>query len=86
MEARAVLGIAPHYHKSRSGSQKTLIKKKNVPISPPSIRWSFVVFPYIALTVFVVSYSYRYITDLFDWNSKSSELLDKEILRFGITL
>ena len=47
---------------------------------------AFVVFPYIALTVFVVGYSYRCITDLFDWNSKSSELLDKEILRFGITL
>ncbi|HTY23751.1 MAG TPA: respiratory nitrate reductase subunit gamma [Desulfomonilaceae bacterium] len=40
----------------------------------------------IALTVFVVGHSYRYITDLFDWNSKSSELPDKEILRFGITL
>jgi hypothetical protein len=76
MEARAVLGIAPRYHKSRSGRQQTVTKKKNVPVSPP----------YIALTVLVVGYSYRYVTDLFDWNSKSSELLDKEILRFGITL
>jgi nitrate reductase gamma subunit len=27
---------------------------------------AFVVFPYIALTVLVAGYSYRYITDLFD--------------------
>jgi hypothetical protein len=40
----------------------------------------------IALTVFVVGHLYPYITDLFDWNSKSSELLDKQILRFGVTL
>ncbi len=36
MEAHAVLGIAPCYHKSRSGSQQTVTKKKNVPFSDPS--------------------------------------------------
>ncbi len=34
MEARAVLGIAPCYYKSRSGSQQIATKKKNVPFSP----------------------------------------------------
>jgi hypothetical protein len=32
MEARAVLGIAPCYHKSRSRNQQTVTKKKNVPV------------------------------------------------------
>jgi hypothetical protein len=33
MEARAVLGIAPCSHESRSGSQQTVTKKKDVPFS-----------------------------------------------------
>ncbi len=45
---------------------------------------AFLVFPYLALTVFVVGHIYRYLTDPFNWNSKSSELLDKDSLRYGI--
>lgn len=47
---------------------------------------AFLVFPYLMLTVFVVGHSYRYCTDRFYWNAKSSELLEKETLRFGIVL
>lgn len=47
---------------------------------------AFVVFPYLALTTFVVGHLYRYLTDPYDWNSKSSELLDKEGLKIGITI
>jgi len=47
---------------------------------------AFVVFPYVMLTVFVVGHAYRYLTDRFDWNARSSELLDKERLRYGIYL
>lgn len=41
------------------------------------------VLPYILLTVFVVSIVWRYVTNPFGWTSKSSELLEKRILRWG---
>ena len=47
---------------------------------------AFLVFPYVMLTVFFLGHSYRYLTDRFDWNAKSSELLEKEGLRYGIFL
>jgi nitrate reductase gamma subunit len=47
---------------------------------------AFLVFPYLALTTFVVGHLYRYLTNPYDWNSKSSELLDKKGLKFGITI
>ena len=47
---------------------------------------SFLVFPYLALTTFVVGHTYRYIVDPFSWNAKSSEFLEKEKSHSGITL
>jgi nitrate reductase gamma subunit len=47
---------------------------------------AFLVFPYVMLTVFFLGHSYRYLTDRFDWNAKSSELLEKEGLRYGVFL
>ena len=47
---------------------------------------AFVVYPYIILTIFVVGHPYRYFTDPYNWNSKSSELLNKDSLRYGITI
>jgi nitrate reductase gamma subunit len=47
---------------------------------------AFVVYPYLALTTFVVGHPYRYFTDPYNWNSKSSELLDKDSLKYGITI
>jgi nitrate reductase gamma subunit len=47
---------------------------------------AFVVYPYLALTIFVVGHPYRYFSDPYNWNSKSSELLDKDSLKFGITI
>lgn len=47
---------------------------------------AFLVFPYLALTVFVIGHPYRYFTDSYHWNAKSSELLDKESLKYGITV
>ena len=46
----------------------------------------FLVFPYLALTTFVVGHAYRYIMDPFFWNAKSSEFLEKKSLYSGITL
>jgi len=45
---------------------------------------AFLVFPYVVLTVFVLGHTYRYVTDVHHWNSKSSEILDKGSLRFPI--
>lgn len=47
---------------------------------------AFVVFPYLALATFVVGHIYRYLTEPYTWNSKSSELLEKDGLKFGITV
>jgi nitrate reductase gamma subunit len=47
---------------------------------------AFLVFPYLALTMFVVGHAYRYVTDPFLWNARSSEFLDKKHLYPGITI
>jgi len=47
---------------------------------------AFLVFPYLALTTFVVGHAYRYIADPFFWNAKSSEFLEKKSLYSGITI
>ena len=47
---------------------------------------AFLVFPYLALMVFVVGHAYRYVTDLFFWNARSSEFLEKKNLYPGIIL
>jgi nitrate reductase gamma subunit len=47
---------------------------------------AFLVFPYLALTIFVLGHAYRYYTDLSHWSSRSSELLDKTGLRYGILI
>ena len=47
---------------------------------------AFLVFPYLALTTFVVGHAYRYIVNPFSWNASSSEFLEKKNLYPGITL
>jgi nitrate reductase gamma subunit len=46
----------------------------------------FTVFPYVCLTIFVVGHAYRYVTDRFGWNARSSEFLNKEGLFAGSVL
>ncbi len=43
---------------------------------------AFLVFPYLSLAVFVVGHAYRTMTDPFHWNARSSELLEKQSLRW----
>jgi len=52
----------------------------------PGYTLTFVVFPYIALTIFVVGHASRYLTDRYRWNAKSSEFLEKKQLFFGATV
>ncbi|MEJ2235306.1 MAG: respiratory nitrate reductase subunit gamma [Syntrophobacterales bacterium] len=47
---------------------------------------AFLVFPYLVLATFVVGHIYRYVVNPYGWNTKSSELLDKKGLRFGVTI
>ena len=47
---------------------------------------AFLVFPYVCLAVFVVGHTYRYFSDPYRWNAKSSELLDKEGLKYSSVL
>ena len=46
---------------------------------------AFLVFPYLVLATFVVGHIYRYVVNPHGWNTKSSELLDKKGLKFGVT-
>ena len=47
---------------------------------------AFLVFPYLVLATFVVGHMYRYVVNPYGWNTKSSELLDKKGLKFGVTI
>jgi nitrate reductase gamma subunit len=49
-------------------------------------QFLWVVLPYIVLTIFVGGHLYRYQYDQLGWTSKSSELLEKRILRIGSNL
>jgi nitrate reductase gamma subunit len=49
-------------------------------------QFLWVVFPYLALAVCVVGHLYRHATDLYGWTAWSSELLEKERLKWGSTL
>lgn len=49
-------------------------------------QFLWVVLPYIVLTIFIGGHIYRYQHDQFGWTSKSSELLEKKLLRLGSNL
>lgn len=49
-------------------------------------QFLWVVLPYIVFTIFIVGHIYRYQHDQFGWTSKSSELLEKKLLRAGSNL
>lgn len=44
---------------------------------------AFVVFPYLCLAVFTLGHIYRYLTDPYHWNARSSELLEKSSLKYA---
>ncbi|MBB6445333.1 respiratory nitrate reductase subunit gamma [Bacillus benzoevorans] len=49
-------------------------------------QFLWIVLPYIILTIFIAGHIYRYQHDQFGWSSKSSELLEKRLLRVGSNL
>lgn len=46
----------------------------------------YIVFPYLCLTIFAIGHAYRYTTDRYNWNARSSEFLEKRSLRPGSIL
>jgi nitrate reductase gamma subunit len=46
----------------------------------------YTVYPYLCLAVFGVGHAYRYVTDRYGWNARSSEFLEKRSLWAGSTL
>jgi nitrate reductase gamma subunit len=49
----------------------------------PVLNFAFLVFPYIALTLFALGHFYRYLKEPWHWNARSSEVLEKRILKYG---
>lgn len=49
-------------------------------------QFLWIILPYIAITIFIAGHFYRYHHDQFGWTSKSSELLEKKMLRIGSNL
>lgn len=49
-------------------------------------QFLWVILPYLVLTIFIFGHIYRYQHDQFGWTSKSSELLEKKMLRIGSNL
>ncbi|WP_040948834.1 respiratory nitrate reductase subunit gamma [Gorillibacterium massiliense] len=49
-------------------------------------QFFWVIYPYLILIVLIVGLYYRYQTDQFSWTAKSSEILEKKMLRWGSIL
>ncbi|HJV46315.1 MAG TPA: respiratory nitrate reductase subunit gamma [Bacillota bacterium] len=49
-------------------------------------QFLWLIFPYLVLTILLVGLFYRFNTDQYGWTSKSSELLEKRLLKWGSTL
>ncbi|HEX2729172.1 MAG TPA: respiratory nitrate reductase subunit gamma, partial [Rubrobacteraceae bacterium] len=51
--------------------------------------WSqflWVIFPYLALVTFVLGHVYRYAYDQYGWTPKSSQILERRLLMWGVLL
>lgn len=49
-------------------------------------QFLWIIYPYVMLTLFIMGSIYRYNTDQYGWTTRSSELLDKDGLRWGSLL
>lgn len=49
-------------------------------------QFLWLIFPYLMLTTFVVGHFYRYNADQYGWSAKSSEILEKKMLKWGSIL
>ncbi|MHA0855430.1 respiratory nitrate reductase subunit gamma [Paenibacillus sp. CMAA1364] len=49
-------------------------------------QFIWVIYPYLIVVIFLIGLYYRYQTDQFGWTAKSSEILEKKLLRSGSIL
>ena len=49
-------------------------------------QFLWVIFPYLALVTFVLGHVYRYVYDQYGWTPKSSQLLERRLLMWGVLL
>lgn len=49
-------------------------------------QFLWVIFPYLSLVTFVLGHIYRYRYDQFGWTPKSSQLLERRLLMWGVLL
>src|SRR3546814_16362327 len=49
-------------------------------------QFLWVIFPYLALVTFVLGHIYRYVYDQYGWTPKSSQLLERRMLMWGVLL
>lgn len=49
-------------------------------------QFLWVIFPYLALVTFVLGHVYRYVYDQYGWTPKSSQILERRMLMWGVLL
>lgn len=49
-------------------------------------QFLWVIFPYLALVTFVLGHVYRYVYDQYGWTPKSSQILERRLLMWGVLL
>ena len=49
-------------------------------------QFLWVIFPYLALLTFVLGHVYRYVYDQYGWTPKSSQILERRMLMWGVLL
>lgn len=49
-------------------------------------QFLWVIFPYLALVTFVLGHVYRYVYDQYGWTPKSSQILERRLLLWGVIL
>jgi nitrate reductase gamma subunit len=49
-------------------------------------KFLWVIFPYLALVIFVLGHLYRYAYDQYGWTPKSSQMLERRLLMWGVLL
>ena len=49
-------------------------------------QFLWVIFPYLALVIFVLGHVYRYRYDQYGWTPKSSQMLERKLLKWGVLL
>ncbi|CAN5857910.1 respiratory nitrate reductase subunit gamma [soil metagenome] len=49
-------------------------------------QFLWIIFPYLALLTFVLGHVYRYVYDQYGWTPKSSQILERRMLMWGVLL